>query len=103
MSVILNDVKIWRSLLQDIPDLYEDSDILKVKLYFWTCFRQLLLQFNDTLLSFTQLGDMQVIREAQLFSKLWTDKSYIRHSPVRRAVICECSGCVAKGRFKTAY
>lgn len=34
MSVVLNDVKIWRSLLQDIPDLYEDSDILKVKLYF---------------------------------------------------------------------
>lgn len=30
MSVILNDVKIWRSLLQDIPDLYEDSDVLKV-------------------------------------------------------------------------
>ncbi|NXS19825.1 ERG1 monooxygenase, partial [Mystacornis crossleyi] len=34
MSVILNDVKIWRSLLQDIPDLYEDSDVLKVILYF---------------------------------------------------------------------
>ncbi|POI32351.1 hypothetical protein CIB84_003897 [Bambusicola thoracicus] len=31
MSVVLNDVKIWRSLLQDIPDLYEDSDILKLK------------------------------------------------------------------------
>lgn len=31
MSVILNDIKIWRSLLQDIPDLYEDSDILKVR------------------------------------------------------------------------
>ncbi|NWU91963.1 ERG1 monooxygenase, partial [Upupa epops] len=34
MSVIFNDIKIWRSLLQDIPDLYEDSDILKVKIYF---------------------------------------------------------------------
>jgi len=34
MSVVLNDVKIWRSLLQDIPDLYEDSDILKVQLDF---------------------------------------------------------------------
>lgn len=34
MSVVLNDVKIWRSLLQYIPDLYEDSDVLKVKLYF---------------------------------------------------------------------
>ncbi|KFU84080.1 Squalene monooxygenase [Chaetura pelagica] len=35
MSVILNDVKIWRSLLQDIPDLYEDSDILKAKITFY--------------------------------------------------------------------
>lgn len=34
MSVVLNDVKIWRRLLQDIPDLYEDSDVLKVILYF---------------------------------------------------------------------
>ncbi|NXG56480.1 ERG1 monooxygenase, partial [Hemiprocne comata] len=35
MSVILNDVKIWRSLLQDIPDLYEDSDVLKAKITFY--------------------------------------------------------------------
>ncbi|XP_054241571.1 squalene monooxygenase [Indicator indicator] len=35
MSVILNDIKIWRSLLQDIPDLYEDSDILKAKRKFY--------------------------------------------------------------------
>ncbi|NWZ22895.1 ERG1 monooxygenase, partial [Asarcornis scutulata] len=35
MSVVLNDVKIWRSLLQDIPDLYEDSDILKAKKSFY--------------------------------------------------------------------
>lgn len=35
MSVVLNDVKIWRSLLQDIPDLYEDSDILKAKKTFY--------------------------------------------------------------------
>ncbi|KAM7124017.1 squalene monooxygenase [Ciconia boyciana] len=37
MSVVLNDVKIWRSLLQDIPDLYEDSDILKAKrTFYWS-------------------------------------------------------------------
>ncbi|XP_042695705.1 squalene monooxygenase isoform X2 [Centrocercus urophasianus] len=37
MSVVLNDVKIWRSLLQDIPDLYEDSDILKAKkAFYWS-------------------------------------------------------------------
>ncbi|NWI76877.1 ERG1 monooxygenase, partial [Dryoscopus gambensis] len=37
MSVILNDVKIWRSLLQDIPDLYEDSDVLKAKrTFYWS-------------------------------------------------------------------
>ncbi|XP_064010346.1 squalene monooxygenase [Pogoniulus pusillus] len=37
MSVILNDIKIWRSLLQDIPDLYEDSDILKAKkTFYWS-------------------------------------------------------------------
>ncbi|NXU47308.1 ERG1 monooxygenase, partial [Turnix velox] len=37
MSVILNDVKIWRCLLQDIPDLYEDSDILKAKkTFYWS-------------------------------------------------------------------
>ncbi|XP_051467078.1 squalene monooxygenase [Apus apus] len=35
MSVVLNDVKIWRSLLQDIPDLYEDSDVLKAKITFY--------------------------------------------------------------------
>ncbi|XP_068528741.1 squalene monooxygenase [Anas acuta] len=35
MSVVLNDVKIWRSLLQDIPDLYEDSDVLKAKKSFY--------------------------------------------------------------------
>ncbi|XP_074412972.1 squalene monooxygenase [Zonotrichia albicollis] len=37
MSVILNDVKIWRRLLQDIPDLYEDSDVLKAKrTFYWS-------------------------------------------------------------------
>ncbi|NXJ61675.1 ERG1 monooxygenase, partial [Rostratula benghalensis] len=37
MSVILNDVKIWRCLLQDIPDLYEDSDVLKAKkTFYWS-------------------------------------------------------------------
>ncbi|XP_065608524.1 squalene monooxygenase [Cyrtonyx montezumae] len=37
MSVVLNDVKIWRSLLQDIPDLYEDSDVLKAKkAFYWS-------------------------------------------------------------------
>ncbi|NXT22228.1 ERG1 monooxygenase, partial [Syrrhaptes paradoxus] len=35
MSVILNDVKIWRRLFQDIPDLYEDSDVLKAKRTFY--------------------------------------------------------------------
>ncbi|KFV81763.1 Squalene monooxygenase [Struthio camelus australis] len=37
MSVVLNDVKIWRSLLQNIPDLYEDSEILQAKrTFYWT-------------------------------------------------------------------
>ncbi|NWI11697.1 ERG1 monooxygenase, partial [Crypturellus soui] len=37
MSVILNDVKIWRSLLQNIPDLYEDSDVLQAKkTFYWS-------------------------------------------------------------------
>ncbi|OXB82939.1 UNVERIFIED_CONTAM: hypothetical protein H355_009849 [Colinus virginianus] len=37
MSVALNDVKIWRGLLQDIPDLYEDSDVLKAKkAFYWS-------------------------------------------------------------------
>ncbi|NWU65605.1 ERG1 monooxygenase, partial [Pterocles burchelli] len=35
MSVILNDVKIWRRLFQDIPDLYEDFDVLKAKRTFY--------------------------------------------------------------------
>ncbi|KAM6349698.1 squalene monooxygenase [Podargus strigoides] len=37
MSVILNDIKIWRNLFQDIPDLYEDSDLLKAKrTFYWS-------------------------------------------------------------------
>ncbi|KYO45165.1 squalene monooxygenase [Alligator mississippiensis] len=37
MSVILNDIKIWRSLLQDIPDLYEDSAVLQAKnAFYWS-------------------------------------------------------------------
>uniref|UniRef100_A0A8C3RTT6 Squalene monooxygenase n=1 Tax=Chelydra serpentina TaxID=8475 RepID=A0A8C3RTT6_CHESE len=37
MSVVLNDIKIWRSLLQDIPDLYEDSAILQAKnTFYWS-------------------------------------------------------------------
>nr|XP_033785497.1 squalene monooxygenase [Geotrypetes seraphini] len=35
MSVVLNDIKIWRSLLQEIPDLYEDSAILQAKKSFY--------------------------------------------------------------------
>lgn len=31
MSVVLNDIKIWRCLLQAIPDLYEDSALLEVR------------------------------------------------------------------------
>lgn len=31
MSVVLNDIKIWRCLLQAIPDLYEDSAVLQVR------------------------------------------------------------------------
>ena len=30
MSVALNDVRIWRSLLKNIPDLYDDMDLLQV-------------------------------------------------------------------------
>lgn len=30
MSVALNDVRIWRSLLQNIPDLYDDEAMLQV-------------------------------------------------------------------------
>nr|XP_056710381.1 squalene monooxygenase [Euleptes europaea] len=37
MSVILNDIKIWRSLLQAIPDFYEDADLLQAKkTFYWT-------------------------------------------------------------------
>ncbi|KAL7984073.1 hypothetical protein Chor_002643 [Crotalus horridus] len=37
MSVALNDVKIWRCLLQTIPDLYEDSALLQAKkTFYWT-------------------------------------------------------------------
>uniref|UniRef100_A0A8C5PI09 Squalene monooxygenase n=1 Tax=Leptobrachium leishanense TaxID=445787 RepID=A0A8C5PI09_9ANUR len=35
MSVVLNDVKIWRELLQDLPDLYEHSDVLQAKKTFY--------------------------------------------------------------------
>lgn len=30
MSVALNDVSIWRSLLKNIPDLYDDAAMLQV-------------------------------------------------------------------------
>lgn len=30
MSVALNDVRIWRSLLRNIPDLYDDRAMLQV-------------------------------------------------------------------------
>ncbi|XP_069076833.1 squalene monooxygenase isoform X2 [Pleurodeles waltl] len=37
MSVVLSDVKIWRSLLQDIPDLSEDSALLQAKkAFYWS-------------------------------------------------------------------
>ncbi|XP_020652178.3 squalene monooxygenase [Pogona vitticeps] len=37
MSVILNDIRIWRHLLQAIPDLYEDSALLQAKkTFYWT-------------------------------------------------------------------
>ncbi|XP_068094120.1 squalene monooxygenase [Hyperolius riggenbachi] len=35
MSVVLNDVKIWRNLLQDLPDLSEHSEILQAKKSFY--------------------------------------------------------------------
>lgn len=35
MSVVLNDIKIWRCLLQAIPDLYEDSALLEAKKAFY--------------------------------------------------------------------
>ncbi|KAH0617445.1 hypothetical protein JD844_015684 [Phrynosoma platyrhinos] len=37
MSVVLNDIKIWRHLLQAVPDLYEDSALLQAKsTFYWT-------------------------------------------------------------------
>ncbi|XP_038616495.1 squalene monooxygenase [Tachyglossus aculeatus] len=37
MSVVLNDIKIWRGLLKGIPDLYEDAAILQAKkTFYWT-------------------------------------------------------------------
>lgn len=30
MSVVLNDVRIWRELLRNIPDLYDDHAMLQV-------------------------------------------------------------------------
>ncbi|XP_062841257.1 squalene monooxygenase [Trichomycterus rosablanca] len=35
MSVVLNDVRIWRSLLRNIPDLYDDNAMLKAKKKFY--------------------------------------------------------------------
>ncbi|XP_066481651.1 squalene monooxygenase [Tiliqua scincoides] len=35
MTVVLNDIKIWRCLLQAIPDLYEDSALLQAKKAFY--------------------------------------------------------------------
>ncbi|XP_053571322.1 squalene monooxygenase [Bombina bombina] len=37
MSVVLNDIKIWRDLLQNLPDLYEHSDVLQAKkTFYWS-------------------------------------------------------------------
>ncbi|XP_062987204.1 squalene monooxygenase [Elgaria multicarinata webbii] len=37
MSVALNDIKLWKCLLQTIPDLYEDSALLQAKKsFYWT-------------------------------------------------------------------
>ncbi|XP_063307141.1 squalene monooxygenase [Pelobates fuscus] len=37
MSVVLNDIKIWRDLLQSLPDLGEHSDVLKAKkTFYWS-------------------------------------------------------------------
>ncbi|XP_053101770.1 squalene monooxygenase isoform X2 [Hemicordylus capensis] len=37
MSIIFHDIKIWRSLLQAIPDLYEDAAVLQAKKsFYWT-------------------------------------------------------------------
>ncbi|XP_061462485.1 squalene monooxygenase-like isoform X1 [Rhineura floridana] len=37
MTVVLNDIKIWRHLLQAIPGLYEDSALLQAKKsFYWT-------------------------------------------------------------------
>ncbi|KAM5157711.1 squalene monooxygenase [Mantella aurantiaca] len=37
MTVVLNDVKIWRDLLQDLPDLNEHSEILQAKkTFYWS-------------------------------------------------------------------
>lgn len=30
MSVVLNDVRIWKELLRNIPDLYDDNAMLQV-------------------------------------------------------------------------
>ncbi|KAM9308693.1 squalene monooxygenase [Gastrophryne carolinensis] len=35
MTVVLNDVKIWRNLLQDLPDLHQHSDLLQAKKSFY--------------------------------------------------------------------
>ncbi|XP_043922160.1 squalene monooxygenase-like [Protopterus annectens] len=35
MSVILNDIKIWRELLQEIPDLYDNEKIFQAKQKFY--------------------------------------------------------------------
>lgn len=31
MSVALGDVRLWRSLLRDVPDLYDDGAVLQVR------------------------------------------------------------------------
>ncbi|XP_039709848.1 squalene monooxygenase [Pteropus medius] len=37
MSVVFNDIKIWRKLLKSIPDLYDDAAILQAKKsFYWT-------------------------------------------------------------------
>ncbi|KAM4687952.1 squalene monooxygenase [Discoglossus pictus] len=37
MSVVLNDIKIWRELLENVPDLYEHSEVLQAKkTFYWS-------------------------------------------------------------------
>lgn len=80
MSVALNDVRIWRSLLKSITDLYDDRAVLQVSTHLLAVTRTPFPKFKELL----KTKQNHVVYSVKITESTFIDLFFLSH------ILCDC-------------